>query len=294
MKKLLLTLILFGFTCINVPASEITEDYLDMATSYCVSGNYREAINYLDKILIIEPTNKNVQDLRNGLRQLVQGNKSSFIIPKSNGIRQAINAKKQGNKDGELNALMSSDDYWANYFLGQYYKNTKDYNKAISYFVKSVNAKPNFVQCYMEIALCYFELRNYSQAITYLNQYLKVNPKDDFAYALRARANANAGNNDAALNDIITANSIENSNDYKFIEGKILYKIGNYSQAINKLTPLTEEIQNSEIYKYIGLSYAGLGNNADAIINLEKSIILSNDDKFVNNRYNELKMRIEK
>ena len=293
MKKLLLIVLLLGFAY-SVPASEITEDYLDMAASYCVQGNYREAIGYLDKILIIEPDNRNVQDLRNGLRQLLQGNRSSFIIPKSNGVKQAINAKKQGNKDGELNALLSSNDYWANYFLGQYYKNNKDYNKAVSYFVKSVNAKPNFVQCYMEIAVCYFEMKNYNQTITYLNQYLKVNPKDDFAYALRARANANLGNNDAALNDIVYAQAIENSNEYKFIEGKFLYKIGNYRQAIDKLTPLTSEIQTAEIYKYIGLSYAGLQNNTDAVINLEKSILLSNDDNLVNNKYNELKMRIER
>ena len=293
MKKLLLIALLFGFIC-PIQANEITEDYLDMATSYCVEGNYREAINYLDKILIVEPTNKNIKDLRNGLRQLIQGNRSSFILSKSNGVKQSVNAKKQGNRDGELNALLSSNDYWANYFLGTYYKDTKDYNKAISYFVKSVNAKPNFVQCYVEIALCYFELKNYNQTITYLNQYLKVNPKDDFAYALRARANANLGNNEAALNDIIYASTIENSDDYKLIEGKILYKIGSYRQAIDKLTPLTEEFQNAEIYKYIGLSYAGLGNNTDAIINLEKAIILSNDDKIVNNKYNELKMRIER
>jgi len=48
MKLLLLLLIFSGLT---VSASEITEDYLDIASNYCVYGNYNEALNYLNKIL---------------------------------------------------------------------------------------------------------------------------------------------------------------------------------------------------------------------------------------------------
>ncbi len=294
MKKLLLTGLFFTLFCPFVFASEVVEDYFDIATNYCIEGNYNEAANYLDKILLIEPDNKTVNDLRNGLRQILQGKNTSFILPKSNAVKQAVNYKKSGNKQGELTALTAANDYWAYYFLAQYYRQNKDYNQAISYFIKSVNVKPSFNQCYLEIAVCYFELGNFQQAVTYLNQYLKVNPQDDFAYALKARSEANMNNNDVALSDILTAIALENSIDNRFLEGKILYNMKRYEQAKDKLEKLTEEIQTAEIYKYIGLCYAGLGNYSEALNNLDKSILLFEDDKTVNAKYNELKTKIGK
>ena len=290
MKKILTALfIIFGCSAF---ANEMTEDYFDMATNYCVQGNYREALNYLDKILLIEPNNRNVHDLRNGLRQIVQGNTSSYILSKSSAVRNSVEAKRKGDNQGELNALAASNDYWGYYFLAEYYKENKDYNNAITYYIKTVNLKPALIQCYTEIAICYFELGKYSQAITYLNQYIKANPQDDFAYYLKARCEANNGNNETALNDIITALAIEKTPDYKFMQAKILYSMRRYQQALELLKPLTSDIQTAEIYKYIGLSQAELGLKADAIINLEKSIILSDDDRTVNMKYNELKTGI--
>ena len=136
MKKLLL----IGFL-LTMPAwaSEITEDYFDIASNYCIQGNYTQAANYLDKILQLEPNNKNIQDLRNGLRQIIQGKNTSFI--KSAAVNKSITAKKSGDKQAELTALLGGNDYWAYYFTGIYYKENKDYTNAISYFVKSVNAK---------------------------------------------------------------------------------------------------------------------------------------------------------
>lgn len=294
MKKLLLTGLFFALICSSAYANELTEDYFDIATNYCIEGNYVDAAAYLDKILLIEPGNKNVADLRNGLKQIIQGQNTSFILPKSNAVKQAVNAKKAGNKQGELTALAAGNDYWAYYFLGNFHKNNRDYNQAVSYYIKSVNAKPSFTQCYLEIAVCYFEVGNFQQAVTYLNQYLKINQQDDFAYALRARAQANLNNNDAALSDILTAMALENSIDYRFLEGKILYNMKRYQQAKEKLEKLTDEIQTAEIYKFIGLCEAEMGNDTQAIINLDKSILLFEDDKTVNTKYNEIKARIEK
>ena len=292
MKKFLLTLLLSS-VCLGVCANEITEDYFDIATNYCIEGNYTEAVSYLNKILSVEPDNKTVLDLRNGLNQIIKGNNTSFIYAKSNAVKQAMNAKKNGTRENEVTALTTANDYWANYFLGQYYKQNKNYTNAISYFIKSVNAKPNLTQCYLQIAICHYELKNYSQALTYINQYLKINQQDDFAYSLRARIQGNLGEDNLALNDIVTASAIENSVEYQFLEAKILYKLKRYSQALEKFKNLTSDIQTAEIYKYIGLCQAELKNYPEALINLEKSIILFDDDKTVNLKYNEVKSRIE-
>lgn len=268
-------------------ANEVTDDYFDIATNYCIQGNYRAASEYLDRILLIEPENKAVSDLRNGLRQVIQGKNMSFI--QSYAVKEAKNARNLGNKDKELSALASGNDYWSNYFLGEYYKKNKKYNDAISAYVKSVNLKPTFTQCYLQIAICYYELGNYAQTLTYLNQYLKDNPQDDYAYYLKAKANLGMNNNDVALNDILTAIAMENSIDYRFVEGKILYNMKRYSQAVEKLEAISSEIQTAEFYKYLGLAYAETGNTADALINLEKSLLFSDDDKTVTAKYNELR-----
>lgn len=294
MKKLLLTGLFFVLLLPFASASEVTEDYLDIATNYCIEGNYKDAVVYLDKILFVEPDNKTVQDLKNGLQQIIQGKNTSFILPKSNAVKNAVNSKKSGDKLNELAALKAGNDYWAYYFTGQYFLENGEYNQAISFFIKSVNSKPSFSQCYLKIAVCYFELGNFKQALTYLNQYLKINPQDDFAYALKARCEANLDINDEALSDILTAIALENSIDNRFLEGKILYNMRRYEQAKEKLEKLTDEIQTAEIYKYIGLCYAELGNYNEALNNLDKSIILFDDDKTVNTKYNEIKSKIRK
>ncbi|MBE7709611.1 MAG: hypothetical protein E7Z93_04090 [Cyanobacteria bacterium SIG32] len=292
MKRFLLAGLLFF--SLGAHANEITEDYFDIATNYCLNGNYRQAVIYLDKILMLEPENKSVTDLRNGLNQIIKGYNTSFIVSKSNAVKQAVEAKKNGDKQKELNSFLSGNDYWAYYFLGEYYKQNKDYSQAINYYIKSVNQKTTFTQCYLQIAICYYELKNYMQTITYINQYLKVNSKDDFAYALRAKAHLGLKVYDTALSDILTAIALENSLEYQYLEGKILFDMRRYEQAKNKLEKLTNEIHTSEIYKYIGFAQAELGNYNDAIINLEKSLILSDDDKTVITKYNEIKLRVGK
>ena len=69
MKKLLLSVILIFAAGILIPvfASEIEEDYLDIAANYCIMGDYQTAMEYLDKILTINPDNRYVKDLKKGL-----------------------------------------------------------------------------------------------------------------------------------------------------------------------------------------------------------------------------------
>ena len=124
MKKILLTGLFL--LCCPVFANEITEDYFDISANYCIEGNYREAVEYLDIILLIEPENKNISDLRNGLRQIIQGNNSSFILGKSTAVQKSVSAKRNGNKELELSSLTAGSDFWAYYFLGEYYRNTKN------------------------------------------------------------------------------------------------------------------------------------------------------------------------
>ena len=70
MKKFLLSLILItAVCCTNISfANEIEEDYLDIAADYCIAGDYNSAMEYLNKILLINPDNKQISDLKKGFK----------------------------------------------------------------------------------------------------------------------------------------------------------------------------------------------------------------------------------
>ena len=61
-----------------------------------------------------------------------------------------------------------------------------------------------------------------------------------------------------------------------------------------KLNILSANIQTAEVYKYVGLCDYALNNYTSALLNIDKAIILSDDDKNLNSKYNEIKSVLEK
>ena len=63
-----LAVFLLGFQLLNpVLASELTDDYFDIATNYFNSNNFAKSLEYLDLIIQLEPDNLAAQTLRNKL-----------------------------------------------------------------------------------------------------------------------------------------------------------------------------------------------------------------------------------
>ena len=112
MKKYFLTLILMAAIILNAQfafaANEVVEDYLDIATSYADSGNYASAMDYLNKILSIEPSNKEVAGLKNSLMQMQSGKIVSPVVKNDVKLSQAQSAKTSGNKAVETAVLLKS------------------------------------------------------------------------------------------------------------------------------------------------------------------------------------------
>ena len=50
-----------------------------------------------------------------------------------------------------------------------------------------------------------------------------------------------------------------------------------------------KEVQTSDVYKYLGYSYLGLKDYNNALLNLDKAVILSDDDSELKTKYNEAK-----
>ena len=299
MKKYFLTLILMAAITLNAQfafaANEVVEDYLDIATSYAVSGNYASAMDYLNKILSIEPSNKEVAGLKNSLMQMQSGKIVSPVVKNDAKLSQAQSAKTSGNKAVELQILTAAANnggYWTNMFAGDFFKNAKQYSKAIPYYQKALNSTSSSSAPLLYLGICYFEMKNYTEAYPILTQFIAANQQESYAYAMRARALAEMGRYNDAETDIVTAIALEDTIEYRYLEGLILFKRGNYKKAQTTLEKIASQIQTSDVYKFLGLSYYATGDLKNALLNLDKAIILSNDDADLKAKYNEVKAKL--
>lgn len=293
MKKFLLLCLIFP--CMSVFASEITEDYFDIASNYAIYGQYDNALVYINKILQEEPLNNEAQDVKAVLLRTINPNSKSYLTTTNKNIREAKNYKLQGDNVKQIETLSNiTNDYWSLYSLAQYYFDIEDYQNAILYYQKSSLLKPDFSQSYLGLAFSYDKTKDYDNALKMVNKYLTYNKESDIAFALRAEINMQLNNLSDAEKDIKQALEIEENLSYLLIEAKIYYAKGDYNTAWEKFNFLSKNIQTSEVYKYLGLCDYALNNLPSALLNIDKAIILSNEDKDLNKKYNEIKTALDK
>ena len=299
MKKLLLSLLLVLTVCAGNPvfADEIEEDYLDIAADYCIKGDYNSAMNYLDKILTINPDSKKVADLKMGLSHIIAQDKKSYVSGVNPYIKQAQEYKRQGNESMELNSLLDGaqgrNGYLAYYYLGNYYRDHLEFDKAIDAYNSAVSAKPDFAQCYLASAITLFDEGKYNSVINPIDKYLTFQPNDDLAYAMKSRVEFQLGMLEQSKADNDKAIELNNCPEYQFDRAKILYKSGDFKAAKDLFTKVLPSIQTSKIYEYMGYCDYELKDYMSALNNIDKAIILSNDDEYLENKYNEIKKLLE-
>lgn len=300
MKKFILSLFILALgLCAAVPvfADDLEEDYLDIAANYCVIGDYNSALVYLDKILERNPNSKQASDLKMGLLHVISNDKKTYISSINPGIKQAMEYKQVGNERMEYETLLAAtkgnNSYLAYYFLGNYFRDKNDYMKALDAYNSSVSAKPDFAQAYLSTAITLFDVGRYEAVINPIDKYLTFDSKDDLAYAIKSRAEFELGQLDAAKADNETAIRINNCPEYQFDKAKILYKLGNYQLAKTLFKELLPYIQTSKIYEYMGYCDLEMKDYMSALMNIDKALILSDDDLYLENKYNEIKNLLE-
>ena len=299
MKKFVLIILILSVFVIN-PAfsSEIEEDYFDIAADYCVVGDYNSAMEYLDKILKINPSNKKAADLKKGLNHVIANDKKSFIENVNPLIKQAMEYKRQGNENAELDTLIQAtkeqNSYLAYYYLGNYYRAKNDFQKAIDAYNASSSNRADFAPVYLSAGMVLFDMGKYDSVINSIDKYLTFNPNDDLAYALKSRAEFALGLFSQAKNDNSKAIIINDCSDYQFDKAKIMYIEGNYKESKELFSKLLKDIQTSKIYEYLGLCDYALEDYHSALNNFDKAILLSNDDEYLEKKYNEIKEILER
>ena len=299
MKKFLLSVIFTSAVCLCLPvfADEITEDYLDIAANYCVVGDYNSAIDYLDKILEREPDNKQVSDLKKGLIHVIANDKKTYVTGVNPFIKQAMEYKRTGDETREAESLMQGtqekNSYLAYYYLGNFYRDKRIYLKALDAYNSALSARPDFAQAYLSSAITLIEAGRYDSVLNPIDKYLTFVPNDDLAYAIKSRAEFEMGMLDEAKVDNDKAIEINNCPEYQFDRAKILYKSGEPKTAKEIFTELLPDIQTSKIYEYMGYCDLNMNDYISALMNIDKAIILSEDDRFLENKYNEIKQMLE-
>ena len=299
MKKISLSFFLifsiFGFS--PAFADEIEDDYFDIVANYCVMGDYNSAIQYLDRIIQLNPNSQKAYDLKRGLSHVITGDKSTFVENVNPYIKKAMEYKRIGDEQAELQTLIegtkAQNAYLAYFYLGEFYRSKNDYKHAVDAYNASSSARTDFAPAYLGNAIVLYEIGKYEAALNPLDKYLVSNPKDDLAYALKARAEFALGMIAQAKRDNAVALTINNAPEYQFDKAKILYKQGSYQEAKEIFKSLLKNIQSSKIYEYLGLCDYALGDYFAALNDFDKAILLSNDDEYLEARYNEIKSILE-
>ncbi len=298
MKKIFLSLFIFSLFTIPAFANEIEDDYIDIAANYCVVGDYNSAMEYLDKVLKINPNNTHAQDLKKGLSHVISGDKKSFVENVNPLIKQAMDYKKLGDEQAELQTLtqatQSQNSYLAYYYLGNFYREKNNYKNAIDAYNASASARADFAPAYLSSAVLLYDMGKYDSVLNPIDKYLSLNPNDDLAYAIKSRAEFALGSINLAKADNNKAIELSDCPEYQFDRAKILYMEGNYKEAKDIFTKLLPQIQTSKIYEYLGLCEYAMKDYLKALMNFDKAILLSNDDEYLELKYNEIKELLEK
>jgi len=299
MKKLVI-LSLFLAMSFSMPAhadnSEIIEDYMDIVSNDCLLGDYADAVKYLDRIITMEPEDKYYPYLKRLLYQLGTTDQRSFLDGYNKDLDKALSYKKIGDRINMGNTLAEaakSENFWIYGYLGDYYRENKNYKPAIDSYLHAYQLQPSFTQALLAIAICYLESEQYELVNEPIKMFLYQNQQCDVAYAIRAKAYMHLNQLNDAETEIVTAIALNDDIEYQLIHGIILYKKCNYNKAINVLTKVAEEVQTAEVFKYLGLSYLGRKEYSNAMLNLDKAILLSDDDKELNQKYNETRELIK-
>lgn len=180
MKKgiLFLVLVISALLWTNmVTASELTNDYFDIATNYFNSNNCAKALEYLDFILGLEPDNVAAKALKDKIsppQACPDSTKSAEDTAKPSTAAQTPESVVivEAPPADVKKVIYNSDYYNAK---GQEFYGKKEYDTAIEYFYKAISVNKKNAQAYNNLAMSYWLKNNLCAAIKYFKKANLVN-----------------------------------------------------------------------------------------------------------------------
>lgn len=155
----------------------------------------------------------------------------------------------------------------------------KEYNSALEDAHKSININKYFdAETYLILGRIYINMKEYENALGYINNAININPGYHEARNLKAMVYFFQGEYKEALNDIDKALE-ENAEygDFHFTKGLILTYSEKYSRAIgnfNKALELSNTTNRFMVYLNRGICYLNLLNYEKALKDFNEAIAL--------------------
>jgi tetratricopeptide (TPR) repeat protein len=114
------------------------------------------------------------------------------------------------------------------------YYDLGDFDEAIDLYNDTIDVDPNYAQAYTGLGLIYYTLEDYEEAIENFDQAIEINPGFSDPYANRALTYAVLGDTDQALEDASMAIDLdpESANFGYVVRGYVNYLLGSERQAI--------------------------------------------------------------
>lgn len=179
MKKGILTLIGVLFIVLQfnfASASELTDDYFDIASNYFCSNNYAKSLEYVNDILNVEPDNQKALELKTKLlpfcakNETIETNETAKIL---NNIQKPENITILNVPQADIEKMNYDSDYYNQKGQGFYEK--KEYDTSIEYFYKSVKLNNKNAQAYNNLGMAYWLKNNPNLAMKYFKKASSIN-----------------------------------------------------------------------------------------------------------------------
>ncbi len=260
MKKHIVLLSLMAFISLPGYATDVVEDYFDMAKNFYRAGDYSQSLEYANQILKDSPTHFGANYLNVILTQPV-GSIDDLNLNKT------INIRPIGLKTG----VKQSDEY---NFKGEELYSKKDYINAQIAFQTSIKNNIRNAYAYNNLGLTYWKLGKYTLAKKMFEKAYRIN--NSFVAPLNNLAQMSIENKEyksayQTLNKVI----LNNKNDYcaYYLLGLLNKEQGKYQQAIkcfNQVTLLSPKfslsyIQLADVY-YLTKDYSWSNSTLDKYI----------------------------
>lgn len=226
--------------------------------SFNILGLYDQALDYLDKSLLLDPT-FSYSWLNKGV---VLGNMNRFD--------EAILCY-------EKSILNNPSDKRAHLNLGSCLARKEKYHEAITYFDNAISIDPNYADAWNNKGASLAELKNYDEAIKCYDNALRVDPYLKVGWLNKGNLLLKICNFGEAINCL--ENSLKNNQTDKEILCQIGYchvELKNFENAINIYnTILSYDSSLASIWGNKGACLLEIDKNEEAIKCIEKSIELN-------------------
>jgi tetratricopeptide (TPR) repeat protein len=163
----------------------------------------------------------------------------------------------------QSSSSMSADEYFNQ---GAFYSNQMNYSQAIVYYKKALEINPNHYWANNNVGYTYYLTEEYSRAIPYLQKAIEIEPDNPYAYS--------------------------NMGGVYFVLKEYYKAIDYCRKAINLKDRYNENPSNGnyfyygEPYLYMGLAYAGLNDEKNALAYITEAARLG--DEYAKNLLKEL------